>query len=382
MLINNRTQPLLPILQTNIAWADKVTICVAFFRNTGLQEILKDLKKKPKGSVKIIAGVGFYQTEPVALMAAFNNGFKIFLQKEKSKKTFHPKVYLFQKGKKYRAIIGSSNMTKGGLVNNVEMSFAFDSTKDGATIKELKEELEIITNDLENFNQVENKLVIENYRVKFEKYKKIVAPAIKRAKKVVEKIHKFEVSKFLRYVNNHRMNLHVEFKRKADDYSESKKEMKIISRKKYKNANQFLKDFNEVHFDSAGIRRGEKTYRLYYQNIQKLIELADKSDTRNMVSTFEKSMKIMKKIKGMGMNNVTEILNVFRPKIFPVLNGRTLSVLQSLGLATDKSSQSFKVDDYLEYVEVMLDIKKQCGFEDFRETDLAISHYYRDEVKK
>jgi len=60
MLINNRTQPLLPILQANIDWAEEVTICVAFFRNSGLQEILKSLKKKDKVNVQIIAGTGFY----------------------------------------------------------------------------------------------------------------------------------------------------------------------------------------------------------------------------------------------------------------------------------------------------------------------------------
>lgn len=383
MLINNRTKPLRPILQANIAWADKITICVAFFRNSGLQEILKDLKKKEKGNVQIIAGVGFYQTEPIALMAAFKNDFKLFLQKEDSKKTFHPKVYLFQKGRKYRAIIGSSNMTKGGLVDNVEMSFAFDSVKDGATIKELKEELELFTTS-EDFESVKSKLAIENYKVKFDKYKKIVTPTVKRASEEVKGIHKFEVDSFINYVEDNRDIIADVFEEKNKRYQFAKRQLKKIAKSKYSSASSFLDDYQLVidSFHSSGLNRGKTIFSEKYKTIIQLINQVQTIKPSTKKTDFEKAKELLNKIPKLGINALTEILNTFHPKVFPVLNGRTMSVLKKLGLKKYKAPNSFSVDDYFSYVEIMKRIKEECGFDNFRKTDLAISYYYSDEVKK
>lgn len=383
MLINNRTKPLLPILQANIAWADKITICVAFFRNSGLQEILKGLKKKEKGNVQIIVGVGFYQTEPIALMAAFKNDFKLFLQKEDSSKTFHPKVYLFQKGRKYRAIIGSSNMTKGGLVDNVEMSFAFDSAKDGATINELKKELEFIKAS-EDFEKVRSKLSIENYKVKFDKYKKIVMPTIKGAKKEVKKIHRFEVDSFIDYVEDNRDIISDVFEDKNKRYQFAKSQLKKIAKSKYSSASSFLDDYQLVidSFHSSGLNRGKTIFSKKYKTIIQLIHQVQTIKPSTKKTDFEKAKELLNEIPKLGINALTEILNTFHPKVFPVLNGRTMSVFENLGLKIYKAPNSFSVGDYFQYVEIMTEVKKQCGFKDFRETDLAISYYYSDEVQK
>jgi HKD family nuclease len=52
----------------------------------------------------------------------------------KSNFNFHPKVFLIKSGEKYIAFIGSSNLTDGGLVNNVELNYKVTDQEDCLSI--------------------------------------------------------------------------------------------------------------------------------------------------------------------------------------------------------------------------------------------------------
>jgi HKD family nuclease len=52
----------------------------------------------------------------------------------KSDFNFHPKVYLIKSEEKYIAFIGSSNLTDGGLVNNVELNYKVTNQEDCLSI--------------------------------------------------------------------------------------------------------------------------------------------------------------------------------------------------------------------------------------------------------
>jgi len=274
-------------------------------------------------------------------------------------------------------------MTKGGLVNNVEMSFAFDSTKNASTIKQLKKELEIIK-DADDFERVESSLTIENYKVKFEKYKKAVSAAIRNAEKEVKKVHKFDIKKLQDYVEENIDEIEDRVEVKNKRYRFAKKTLNKISKTKYTNANSFLADYQEVidSFNSSGLNRGKTIFSKKYKNIIKIIQLTQDIKSKEKEIEFRKAKDLLAKIPKMGINALTEILNVYYPKIFPVLNGRTIKVFENLGLRKYKDPNSFSTNEYFEYLDVMSEIKTQCKFTDFRATDLAISYYYRDEVKK
>lgn len=93
-------------------------------------------------NLNLIVGVDLEGTSKEALeeILALNINGYIFYQKEQP--VFHPKIYLFEGAKEFKIIIGSSNLTRGGLFTNVESSvlIEFNSTdKEGLTlISELK----------------------------------------------------------------------------------------------------------------------------------------------------------------------------------------------------------------------------------------------------
>ena len=91
-----------------VAWASsKITLADELF------------KRKYKIN-QLIVGIDFYQTDPEFLdlmtsisasrVAVFRTG------------TFHPKIYYFQSKSQAAAIVGSANFTRGGIVDNVEVS--------------------------------------------------------------------------------------------------------------------------------------------------------------------------------------------------------------------------------------------------------------------
>lgn len=282
MIINNRDKKLLPLLKSNIAWADEVVICVAFFKSSGLNEILEEIKKS------------------------------------------------------------------------------------------------------KDFTLVESRLTIDNYNVKYSKYRKIVQPAIQEAKKVTKNIHYFKVGNLLQYARANSEKIKVDFRVKNNDYDKAKNQLNHVLATNYEDKEAFLKDYQIVIncFRSSGLNRGKTIFSNDFQKIIQIIRLAKTINKRNQKEALAKARNLLKEINKFGINALTEILNTYHPQLFPVLNGRTMSVLSNLGIIKHKDPNSFNTDNYLEYRKVLTEIKRLGKFQDFRETDLVFSHYYEDIVKK
>jgi len=94
----------------------------------GLSGHLNSAKKNFK-NLNLIIGVDLEGTSKEALeeILALNINSYIFYQLEPP--VFHPKIYLFEGDKEVKLILGSSNLTRGGLFTNVESSMLieFDS---------------------------------------------------------------------------------------------------------------------------------------------------------------------------------------------------------------------------------------------------------------
>src|SRR3989442_11382519 len=95
-------------------------IAIAFLKNDGLEAIRKYLVN---GMGKIVVGTSsFYITDWKALkglkrLSINNSDLHV---KRYHNTAFHPKVFFFGKGDLADVIIGSSNLTLGGLTSNVE----------------------------------------------------------------------------------------------------------------------------------------------------------------------------------------------------------------------------------------------------------------------
>jgi hypothetical protein len=77
---------------------------------------------------RLIVGTHFFQTDP-NFIAAYRTHPKVRFVK-KTDGVFHPKIYLFESGGDWAAIIGSANFTAGGLGPNQEAAMVVEASDD------------------------------------------------------------------------------------------------------------------------------------------------------------------------------------------------------------------------------------------------------------
>jgi hypothetical protein len=110
-------------LESALAGATCISLATAFVRKSGWQ-LIAPLIEGSQARVRLIAGLDFCQTDPSVLRAWLR------LQTTRPKveayvasgreRVFHPKVLVVESGRTAFAIVGSGNLTAGGLLNNVE----------------------------------------------------------------------------------------------------------------------------------------------------------------------------------------------------------------------------------------------------------------------
>lgn len=139
-ILSNLNYPIGNIIKQEMQGASHVQIAVAFLKYTGVKVIEKSVRQclDSGGSLEIIVGLDFKTTDSKALQYFINLkkeypkvNFYCFGDRKDNKTNivFHPKIYLFEKGGETTGIVGSANMTGGGLMTNFEVSTIFKETK-------------------------------------------------------------------------------------------------------------------------------------------------------------------------------------------------------------------------------------------------------------
>lgn len=117
---------------------------VAFAAISGVNKLLPSILKAQKNYKKIVfyIGVDNKGTSKEALELLLEKNIETYIyHKNAEQVTYHPKLFLFEGIKHSRVIIGSSNLTYSGFLNNIEASIQLDfkTTTDKQGNKLLKE---------------------------------------------------------------------------------------------------------------------------------------------------------------------------------------------------------------------------------------------------
>lgn len=139
-ILSNLNYPIGNIINQELQNASKAQIAVAFLKHSGIKVIETALKNSldKGGTFEIITGLDFKTTDPKAMLFFINlkksySNVKFYCYGDKkTNKTdivFHPKIYLFENGKETTSIIGSTNLTGGGLQTNFEVNTIFKEKK-------------------------------------------------------------------------------------------------------------------------------------------------------------------------------------------------------------------------------------------------------------
>jgi len=129
---DNITRNLLKVLNQTIPKAKELKFAVAFIKYSGFMLIEEDINKclRKGRNIEFLVGLDFRTTEPKVLRLLkklSNEGFpvKCYCFSDPSfgdTPVYHPKMYLLNDGENATIALGSSNLTRGGLKNNVEVN--------------------------------------------------------------------------------------------------------------------------------------------------------------------------------------------------------------------------------------------------------------------
>lgn len=130
---------------------ERVILSVAFVSESGVEQIEAGLRAQ-SAKVIIFAGIRNDITSHQGLARLFHIGGKLYTVDTGSRTViFHPKLYLARGKTTARLVIGSANLTLGGLNNNIEagMMLDFDMTDktDKAVVEEIQAQLEALPTD-------------------------------------------------------------------------------------------------------------------------------------------------------------------------------------------------------------------------------------------
>ena len=115
----------------------RLRIMVAYAKVSGTERLIPLLSafKNAGGTVEIIVGIGQKNTskEAVEKLMAVSDSLSIFHNPASINRTFHPKTYLLNSEMNAWGSVGSSNLTRGGLLTNYEANeiTEFDLTDEG-----------------------------------------------------------------------------------------------------------------------------------------------------------------------------------------------------------------------------------------------------------
>jgi len=118
-------------------------IAVAFAKGSGLNASPTFRRLVEAGTeVRVIAGVDFQLTDLQALdefEKPPSSARVYFRSSDVESRTFHPKVYLFERANDATAIVGSSNLTRGGLLENLEANLVVRAPRDNPLIRRIRD---------------------------------------------------------------------------------------------------------------------------------------------------------------------------------------------------------------------------------------------------
>jgi len=146
---------------------EKIVFHVAFVKTSGVRLLFDGLKNIGKRGT-LFAGIRNGITSIQAIFNLIESGINLYLVDTGSSNiTYHPKLYLFEYLNEYKIIIGSANLTSGGLNSNIEISTLLTLNKPNLTI-------ENFINEIISIKEIFNKNIfkIENKMDAFRLYKK------------------------------------------------------------------------------------------------------------------------------------------------------------------------------------------------------------------
>jgi HKD family nuclease len=374
--------------------AKQLDCMVAFAKNSGLDLIIEPLTSSLKNGLaaRFAISLDFYLTDPDLLRKLFKLGVKyeLSLYVSRSEWTFHPKIYALSHGSGCAVMVGSANLTSGGLASNYEAS-ALINDPSGTFAREVARYIDEL---------IEQEELVEATKEGIDEYQ--------RLHRLYHVIQKIKDTRF--YRAKCRSGVNMEFLKailqemKSDSSGNGFQAQKITRHKHLTeafskiealastgklNEEAFLERYEQLieMFHSGGLQHGKNFIAQNADKFQAALAAILQSDRPTAADAYQLLLDHFRDIPGAGVNILTEILLTLDSKRFAVMNQNAVS---GLGLASindfpaKPSKSKVSAETYARYCQKATQVRDELGLSDFAELDALFNYAYwrHDEAER
>lgn len=331
-----------------------ISFAVAWIKDNKIYQKL--LKNKDKIQFSTV-GIDFAGTD-VNVLKDFQNSNKVKIYK--GEYTFHPKIYVFYENKKdYTVIIGSANLTNGGMLQNDECAILFTVDDKGIFLKDILIQLKIYFNNAIIITEG----IINEYSKAYKDIKKNNEIIQKRLESTKQEINEaiYINLKWDEVSNNIRSSTYLNIRIEVLD------EIQDIFRNLEKNNKSlfYLMKNDEENFKKVIGRLGDYrafgglfTYDMKRPDDKILSKYLSKiklgpinqADIFNQVKEY---LQVMNE-KNVNIGIATRLLAVKRPDLFLCVNdGNQNSIKELFGFKISGNNNEKKIENYIKLLKII-----------------------------
>lgn len=383
---------------SGIKSASRVIIHTAFMKSSGLSRLEGSLKKAISAGTEVLILVGqdLFTTEPRALWTLYEmmSGHKnaTLLLASQHKSTFHPKLYYWEKGKQTTVAIGSANLTGGGLKDNLELSVLIQLGSENLLLSELKTYFDMIHSS--ERVKTANRIMLSQYERKYEIANKKMKDAKEEVSREISKLFDLDEETLQICLTEYNNNNYEQnsYKEKIDKYQEAKILLDKLISSRVMNKQRFLITYEKLVggkgvpqlWRSGSINRSKNEVASQYNKFITMLRALKADIEKAPDVVFDIGLKHIRKIDGLGVNVLTEIMNTYAPRKFAVLNKNPIASLKYFGLQTINNTNKMNISaaKYTKYNSILSELANLCKFQNYSQVDHFLNFVYWDYVKE
>lgn len=374
----------LTLLEELLPEATEIFITVAFFKDSGFN-FLKPYLSAGKKFI-IMAGANFGITDPTALESLMNyeDTCTVYLSKLTSKIIFHPKMYLIRSKGLCHIIIGSANLTNGGMKANNECSVYHRCTPEDKIWKDSYQYVSLCISP-ENADHLTFP-VLDAY-IKYHKKQYAINTKSYPFPDVNDNLF-YDLKKLRKYYKQLDQNvIRRELLEKKQRYDQAKVILDEIANIPLTDA-RFSKLFRKLVINqssdepklwsSNGMARQVNRVLDNKKMFRKLVHAIRDNLSKNPEVIYALAKEVSDQLKGTGANYIGEIMLTYQYKRLPNLNNNPVTVLRKeAGARINAYPNNYREEDYVLYYKYISQIAREIGLKDMLEVDYFFDKIYQ-----
>lgn len=382
-------------IEALLAGAEEIVIAVAFLKKGGANHLAPMLEERlaAGATVELFVGTDFFLTEPSALERLLKVKTRCpscsVMIADRAPATFHPKVYCARRGKDWRSLVGSANLTGGAIRSNEELSILVDHAEADALTTQLAKTFDRYRS-WKRF-QALDRLALQQYsslheidRRERERYEKARDREIPNGFDLrgIDEWHR-------RYLADPATAAAQAARRRSQARALTLQrsiaalasgELDAAARKAVKDGlGDLMGSAGGSHLWSSGsiFRQGSKALG-HPAKMIRLFALTEGASRRPPRDGYAEIRRAAKDVPGVGLNMTTEMLCTFAPAQYAVFNGNTVGALRALGIASPQYARLDAIgpDRYERLCDTIKALGARIGAADLSEADAFLNWIY------